>query len=187
MTGNTKDGVYEWPTFHEKSQPLLAFASVKTSASDWHRRLGHPSAKVLTQLVSSQLISLSSSRTSNFSCNSYQCNKNHKLPFSKLSLTSSSPLQLLYSDVWCSPVDSFIGNKYYVTSIDHFTKYIWFYPMKKKSDVFYIFIHFKALVENLFNTKIIQLYTDNGGEYLALQSFLAHNGISHLTTPPQYS
>lgn len=35
-----------------------------------------------------------------------------------------------------------------------------------------------------FNSSIIQLYTNNGWEYIALQDFLAQNGISHLTTPP---
>lgn len=74
--------------------------------------------------------------------------------------------------------------KYYVIFVDHFTKYIWLYPLKHKSDVLTIFTHFKSLVENFFHQKIISLYTDNGGEYTALKSFLASNGISHLTIPP---
>ena len=46
------------------------------------------------------------------------------------------------------------------------------------------FVSFKNLVENYFTTTITTLYTDNGGEFLALRSFLATHGISHLTTPP---
>jgi hypothetical protein len=37
--------------------------------------------------------------------------------------------------VWTSPIFSHNGFKYYVIFIDHFTKYIWFYPLKNKSDV----------------------------------------------------
>ena len=55
--------------------------------------------------------------------------------------------------------------------------------MKKKYDVFDIFVCFKAFVEFFFNKQVIQLCTDNGGEYLALKIFLAHHGVSHLTTP----
>uniref|UniRef100_A0A1J3HVA2 Retrovirus-related Pol polyprotein from transposon TNT 1-94 n=2 Tax=Noccaea caerulescens TaxID=107243 RepID=A0A1J3HVA2_NOCCA len=43
---------------------------------------------------------------------------------------------------------------------------------------------FKALVENRFQTKITTLYSDNGGEFVALRQFLSTHGISHLTSPP---
>ena len=66
----------------------------------------------------------------------------------------------------------------------HFTKYIWFYPLHRKSDVHSTFVAFKKLVENYFTTTIKTLYTNNGGEFLVLRSFLTTHGITHLTTPP---
>lgn len=74
--------------------------------------------------------------------------------------------------------------KYYLIIVDHYTRYTWLYPLKLKSHVKETFIKFKALVENKFQTKIVTLFSDNGGEYIALKSFLATHGISHLTTPP---
>lgn len=71
--------------------------------------------------------------------------------------------------------------------IDHFTKYIWFYPLKQKSEVKDIFIRFKTIVEKHFDKKIKTFYSDNGGEYTTLAHFLSTNGISHLTTPPRTS
>ena len=127
---------------------------------------------------------MSSLVVSNFTCNSCHCNKTHKLLFSISSLTSSHPLELLYFDVWISPVVSYDGYKYYVIFVDHFTCYIWLYHLKQKSDVHDIFICFKALVEKHFERSIITFYKDNGGEYISLKSFLATSGISHLTTPP---
>ena len=47
-----------------------------------------------------------------------------------------------------------------------------------------VFVRFKALVENQFKHQIVTLYSDNGGEYQALDNFLSTNGISHLTIPP---
>ncbi|XP_010507459.1 PREDICTED: uncharacterized protein LOC104784086 [Camelina sativa] len=58
------------------------------------------------------------------------------------------------------------------------------FPFKLKSDVRATFQAFKALVENRFSTKISTLYSDNGGEFIALRSFLSSAGISHLTSPP---
>ena len=83
-----------------------------------------------------------------------------------------------------SPVISVDNYRYYVVFVDHFTRYSWLYPSKTKSQVRDVFTAFKALVESKFNLKIGTLYSDNGGEYMALKSFLSAAGISHLTSPP---
>ena len=69
-------------------------------------------------------ISFSEDQVSSFSCNSYNINKIHKLPFDKSSITSFSPLDLTFFDVWSSPVSSTDGYKYYVIFVDHYNKYI---------------------------------------------------------------
>ena len=119
-----------------------------------------------------------------FSCSFCTINKSQKLPFPKSSITSSSPLVVIFSDVLTSPVFSFDGFHYYFIFVDHFTKYIWFYPLSCKSDVHLTFVTLKQLVENYFTITIKTLYTDNGGEFLALWSFLTTHGITHFTTPP---
>ncbi|GJT33879.1 retrovirus-related pol polyprotein from transposon RE1 [Tanacetum coccineum] len=43
---------------------------------------------------------------------------------------------------------------------------------------------FKLLVEKFFQTPLVSIFTDNGGEYLGLLPFLKTHGISHYTTPP---
>lgn len=74
--------------------------------------------------------------------------------------------------------------KYYVISVDHFTKYVWFNPLKKKSDTYDVFLRFRALVENFFKRRIVQFFSDNGGEFEKLTPYLSSHGISHLTSPP---
>ena len=56
--------------------------------------------------------------------------------------------------------------------------------MTHKSNVQTNFLQFRNLVENKFNTKIKSLYSDNGGEYIGLKSYLSIHGISHYTTAP---
>lgn len=83
-----------------------------------------------------------------------------------------------------APIRSLDGYLYYLIFVDHFLKYIWLYPLKNKSDVSIIFPKFKSIVEKYFNLPIISLYSDNGGEYIKLKSYLSSNGISHYTSPP---
>lgn len=66
--------------------------------------------------------------------------------------------------------------------MDNFTKFIWFYLLKQKTEVSLIVPKFKALVENFFQKLIFALY--NGGEYMKLIDFLSNNDISHSRTPP---
>lgn len=119
-----------------------------------------------------------------FLCNACHCNKSHKLSFCTPSFVSKQRLEIVFSDVWTYPVISHDSFKYYVIFVDHFAKYIWFYPLKIKSKVKEVFVHFNAIVENYFKYKIITLYSDNGGEYLSLKDYFAINEISYLTTHP---
>ncbi|GFQ01835.1 retrovirus-related pol polyprotein from transposon tnt 1-94 [Phtheirospermum japonicum] len=180
LGGLSKDGIYHWPRT-SGYKPSALTASSKVSFL-WHLRLGHPSSHVLCHLAtSSKLFSISSSTDTCILC---KVTKSHKLPFKDSSLSSTSPLELIFSDVWTSPILSNDGFKYYVIFVDHFTKYVWFYPLRRKSDVLMTFTQFKALVENYFTRPIISFYSDNGGEFLALRPIFASSGITHLTSPP---
>lgn len=124
-------------------------------------------------------------------------NKSHKLSFSDSSITSTRPLEIIFTDVWSSPILSTDHFKYYLVLVDHYTRYSWLYPLKQKSLLFFFFfflkqksqvketfVAYKELVENRFQTRIGTLFLDNGGEFIALISYLQQHGISHLTSPP---
>jgi hypothetical protein len=55
------------------------------------------------------------------------------------------------------------GAKYFVSFIDDYSRRLWLYPIKKKSDVFPVF---KAQIELDTGKKIKCFRTDNGGEYV---------------------
>ena len=179
LQGQAKDRVYEWPVFPSQSSPIVAFACTKSSSLS-----GILDYDIRHHLSISLVLNRRSLPISTSTVTLVSSNKSHKLPFSNSSLVSHSPLEIIFSNVWTSPIYSVDGFKYYVIFVDHFSKYIWFYPLKQKSNVCDIFVRFKGLVENYFKAKIVTLYSDQGGEYQALESFLALHGISHFTTPP---
>src|SRR4051812_48979716 len=95
--------------------------------------------------------------------------KQHKNSFSKdAGNKSKAILEIIYSDV-CGPiqVDSNGGNKYFVTSIDDFSRKLWTYLIKKKSEVIEVFAKFKSMVERQSGRKLKVLRTDGGGEYVS--------------------
>jgi transposase InsO family protein len=61
---------------------------------------------------------------------------------------------------------------------------MWFYPMETKSSVSNIFPQFKKFVETCFQKPLKTLYSDNGGEFIALKSYFLRHGITHYTTAP---
>ena len=56
--------------------------------------------------------------------------------------------------------------------------------METESQVSMIFPQFKYLVENWFQSKIKSIYSDNGGEFVALKKYFSIHGMSHYTTTP---
>jgi IS30 family transposase len=56
--------------------------------------------------------------------------------------------------------------------------------LKFKSDVFQKFIEFQNMAKRCFDTRIIVVQTDWGGEYQRLNSFFTKHGISQLVSCP---
>jgi hypothetical protein len=56
--------------------------------------------------------------------------------------------------------------------------------MKNKSEVYFIFLQFEALVSRKFNTKILAFHSDWGGEYQRLHSYFLNTGITYRIAYP---
>jgi hypothetical protein len=83
------------------------------------------------------------SRPLNFQCQACPLGKSLRLSLGPMSHKTSAPLELFFSDVWgLAPVLSSNGFCYFVIFVDAHTKFIWFYPLGVKSDVFNVFHQF---------------------------------------------
>jgi transposase InsO family protein len=98
-----------------------------------------------------------------------------------------SPRTHPFRDVCGSmPSSSISGYVYYVSFIDDYSRKTWIYILKTKDEVFSKFKEFKALIENLSESNIKILRSDNGGEYTSKEfvNFCKDVGIKReLTTP----
>jgi hypothetical protein len=181
--GPSNQGLYPFFSSFNKTDPS-ALVGERVSMSQWHSRMGHPAFKVVRQVLNSFQLPLSSNKNS-FPCSACLSSKSTQLPFPSSSTRVTSPLQLIFSDVWGpAPVYSRNGFRYYVSFLDAFSRYTWVYPISCKSDVLSIFKKFQVYVERYFESKIKALQSDWGGEYRSLNKYLSDQGINHRLSSP---
>ena len=98
----------------------------------------------------------------------------------RVSWHASVPLKLVHSDL-CGhlPSVSFFDFKYFLNFIDDYSRRTWVYFQKIKSEVFNMFLAYKALVEKQSGHQIIKLRSDNEGEYVnnKFTTFCIEQGI----------
>jgi len=136
----------------------------------WHQRLSHVSFSKLNMMMRrSALKGLPQLEVRiDAICAGCQYGKAHQLPYEESKWRAKGPLELIHSDVF-GPVKqaSVSGLKYMVTFIDDFSKFVWVYFMKEKSETFSRFKEFKEVAEAEINKRICCLRSDNGGEYIS--------------------
>jgi len=126
----------------------------------WHRRLGHPTPRILNLLVSGNKI-IFTFRRSLAQCQTCSLGKLSHLSLRSSGHKTSTPLDLIFNDVWGpTPMFFFVGFHYFLIFVDARTRHKWYYLLVAKSDVFSIFQHFQTLVERQFSFKIKFVQTD---------------------------
>jgi len=154
LKGACNNGIYIFPDSMVTPQKVVNVHEW-TSIDGWHKRLGHPSLKIIHHLVKNLALPISSQKHFSYLCHLCSINKTHQQPFRGTSLQSHEPLELIYTDMWGPTSYTWIdGTRYYLIFMDHYTKYIWFYPMTNKSGVSNIFLYFKKFVETCFQKLI---------------------------------
>lgn len=83
-------------------------------------------------------------------------------------------------------MSSNFGYQFYLTIVDDHTRYVGFYLLINKSDIYSTFIGFKKMVENRFNRASKMLQMDGGGEFTSklFLYFLLNNAIGHQISYP---
>lgn len=183
--GPTEGSLY--PIHFRSQRPPQACFISSASYTLWHQRLGHPSNRVLQQVISSSNLQTTGTNKHLSLCSDCQLGKSTKLSFSHSTYNSTAPLQLIHSYVWGpSPTLSVFGYQYYISFIDDWSRFCWIFPLHSKSEAFQAFHTFKQQVENLFDLKIKSLRCDNGGEYCStkFQQFLQAHGITQQFSCP---
>ena len=80
----------------------------------WHKRLGHPASKIVTQILNDNKIPFSTKFGSSI-CSACQLGKSHNLSFPISQTVYTKPLQLVVSDLWGPAlINSSYGFTYYM-------------------------------------------------------------------------
>lgn len=177
----------------EDNMAMVNIVKESQSIELWHRRLGHLNFNSLEKLKSvgadGIVLTKNTSHTKKIleGCSTCLQGKQTRLPFKHVAVRATKMLELIHSDVG-GPIecDSLGGSRFYVVFVDDFTRKVFVYILKTKSEVPQVFSDFKQFVENQTGKKIQILRTDNGTEYVnaSLLSILRKSGILHQKTAP---
>jgi len=116
-------------------------------------------------------------------CESSVLNKHHRASFAKkVNWKANKPLELIHIDV-CGLIKpmSTRHNRYFLTFIDDYSRKVWVYFRKRKSEVLNCFKYFKVIVEKQsgYNIKTIRFH--QGEEYISndFEAFCTQQSIRH--------
>ena len=85
--------------------------------------------------------------------------------FEKRAVKAQTILELIYTDI-CGPFDPcFTGQRYFITFIDDYSRYMYPYLIHEKSESLNKFKDFKSEVEKQLGKPIKIIRSDRGGEY----------------------
>jgi histone deacetylase 1/2 len=150
----------------------------------WHARLGHPHHDALKVILKMCNINLPSKSQSSF-CSACCLGKSHRLHAPSSTTVYHTPFELVTCDLWGhAPITYTTGFTYFLTCVDAYSRFVWVYPLKLKSETMPQFVKFKSMVELQFNCTIKTVQTDGGGEFRPLTKYLTNLGIIHRLTCP---
>ncbi|KAJ9553489.1 hypothetical protein OSB04_017534 [Centaurea solstitialis] len=187
LMGPSNGGLYSFRLPQTQPVQKMSFSTARASSTTWHQRLGHPHPQLLKFMLSTYSLPLQNKCSSVF-CDSCSIGKSSKLHLLPSTYKSSHILDLVFCDVWGpAPVPSFDGHNYFLLCVDHYSRFMWIFPLKLKSDVYATFKRFLAMVERHFHTKLKSVQTDWGGEFRNLSQFFSPLGITHRLSCPHTS
>jgi len=165
-------------------------ASVKDDESElWHKRYGHLNYRSLCLLKTrNMVIGELNVKIPEKSCSICLVGKHSRLTFkSGLKMRVKHVLNVVHSDTRGPiKVPTYSGNRYFITFVDEYSRMLWLYLIKLKSDALEVFKKFKVLAEKQSGMKLKILRTDGGGEYTYrdFETYCTNQGIIHEVIAP---
>ena len=109
-----------------------------------------------------------SDNSETITCEDCILGKSKKLPYPKGIHSSIKPLDYAHNDLWGPAQEKSVGGgRYYMSIIDDFSRRIWLYVLKEKSEAFQRFKEWCIDVEAEKGVCLKCSRTDNGLEYLS--------------------
>jgi hypothetical protein len=176
------DGLYY---LNHKSKTVYASAIDKPNTFTipnnalWHFRLGHLSQTRMNLLITQFPFIVVDQKGI---CDVCHFARHNKLSYAHSFNKASKPFELIHFDIWGPlAVKSVNGFSYFLTDVDDYTRYTWITLMKTKAEARQNVVNFIQLIENQYNSKVKNVRSDNGPEFL-MPNFYNSKGIIHQTS-----
>eukprot|EP01018_Ginkgo_biloba_P036731 Gb_30317 [translate_table: standard] len=150
-------------------QPYVLKMTTIDESIQWDCRYGHLNYGGLVMLRKNEMVvGLPFIQGSKEICEGYIYGKQHRYSFPMSKFKAREPLELVHTNL-CGIMRTLSMGKerYFMTFIDDYTRNIWVYFLKEKSEAFMKFVEFKAMAERQSGYKLRILHSDNGGEYIS--------------------
>ncbi|GMF26093.1 unnamed protein product [Phytophthora fragariaefolia] len=144
-----------------KAKVLIAKSGKQSSMMLLHKRLGHPNVRILHNLPRNQTITGLDEEAVNpraqFFCTACTLAKSHRSPFNSNRIVERAqyPLEKVHTDIGGPlPVPSLTGCRYFLIFIDDFSRYMFTYPIKSRSQVYECYEDFRRKALNIFRRDV---------------------------------
>ena len=122
----------------------ISVNAVSSTLELWHKRMGHPSERVVKLLPPAS----DCKGSLNKACETCFRAKHPRNKFSLSENRASRIFEKVHCDLWGSyRHPSSCGARYFLTIVDDFSRAVWIYLLLDKTEVFHMFMSFVAMVE----------------------------------------
>lgn len=173
----------------EETAPMCLMSRAEQTTWLWHERMGHVNFQALTQMSKDGLArGLPELVMPKKMCEGCLMSKQTRRKFPQQSLFhAKEKLELIHGDL-CGPITptTQAGNKYFFLLVDDYSRKMWVYMLKEKSEAFEVFKKFRSMVEKESGCEIKVFRTDRGGEFCSndFTNYCELAGISRQYTAP---
>lgn len=176
----------------------------------WHKRMGHPNFRIMQDLAKANTVMDMGLKDfdskKDYFCSSCTYAKAHRNPFNKRTVERAKfPLEKVHSDMAGPlPVPTLSGCQYFLTFIDDYSRYMFIYIIKRKSELYECYEDFRKKAQNVFRAdvgelqfnenihdeEVRHLQSDNAREYeklgkMIFQKYNTHAQFTNAYTPQQ--
>ncbi|CAI7813794.1 unnamed protein product [Closterium sp. NIES-54] len=163
---------------------------VRSKVDKWHARLAHVGVDAIERTAAHGSVTglkLEKGGKSGMPCVSCVGGKITRHTFPSVGEEEDELLGVVHADM-CGPFREAVkdGSRYFLVVKDRKTRYVWAYPLAKKSDAPSVFQKWLPMAERQCKTTVKALRIDRGGEFLGhdFTLFLDEKGIIHDLTCP---
>ncbi|KAL2922825.1 Retrovirus-related Pol polyprotein from transposon TNT 1-94 [Bienertia sinuspersici] len=176
--GERIDGLY----YFRRIPKVCVVQSPEISTFElWHRRLGHPSDKVVKLLPA--VSNSSSSKFLHKACDICPQAKQSRDSFPNSDNKATRIFEMIHCDLWGPyKTPSTCGAHYFLTIVDDFSRGVWVYLLADKTEVYASFNSFFAMVKTQFEVTVKYVRSDNGTEFKPMIPYFDDHGILFQTS-----